>query len=110
MSRPCSSTDFLFCSVTSVFTLPDPTQDLALEDLTFYFCCPDSVTDSPLSFPEVLCMTDVTAAISGLEGREGNGCFVFPAGSTQTRHIPEDTPNGFHLQSVSKLLLVISCV
>ncbi|XP_046541624.1 protein Aster-B isoform X1 [Equus quagga] len=31
-------------------------------------------------------------------------------GSTQTRHIPEDTPNGFHLQSVSKLLLVISCV
>ncbi|XP_027981677.1 protein Aster-B isoform X1 [Eumetopias jubatus] len=32
------------------------------------------------------------------------------AGSTQTRHIPEDTPNGFHLQSVSKLLLVISCV
>ncbi|KAM5246388.1 protein Aster-B isoform 2-T2 [Ctenodactylus gundi] len=33
-----------------------------------------------------------------------------PTGSTQTRHIPEDTPNGFHLQSVSKLLLVISCV
>nr|XP_055162252.1 protein Aster-B isoform X1 [Nyctereutes procyonoides] len=32
------------------------------------------------------------------------------AGSTQTRHIPEDTPNGFHLQSVSKLLLIISCV
>nr|KAF6403454.1 GRAM domain containing 1B [Molossus molossus] len=32
------------------------------------------------------------------------------AGSTQTRHIPEDTSNGFHLQSVSKLLLVISCV
>uniref|UniRef100_A0A287AFB3 GRAM domain containing 1B n=1 Tax=Sus scrofa TaxID=9823 RepID=A0A287AFB3_PIG len=32
------------------------------------------------------------------------------AGSTQTRHIPEDTPSGFHLQSVSKLLLVISCV
>ncbi|XP_019483881.1 PREDICTED: GRAM domain-containing protein 1B isoform X6 [Hipposideros armiger] len=32
------------------------------------------------------------------------------AGSTQTRHIPEDTTNGFHLQSVSKLLLVISCV
>ncbi|XP_032724666.1 protein Aster-B isoform X2 [Lontra canadensis] len=32
------------------------------------------------------------------------------AGSTQTRHIPEDTPNSFHLQSVSKLLLVISCV
>nr|XP_024646857.1 GRAM domain-containing protein 1B isoform X10 [Macaca nemestrina] len=32
------------------------------------------------------------------------------AGSTQTRHIPEDTPNGFHLQSVSRLLLVISCV
>ncbi|KAM9079379.1 protein Aster-B isoform 7-T8 [Megaptera novaeangliae] len=32
------------------------------------------------------------------------------AGSTQTRHIPEDGPNGFHLQSVSKLLLVISCV
>lgn len=32
------------------------------------------------------------------------------AGSTQTRHIPEDTPDGFHLQSVSKLLLVISCV
>ncbi|XP_036210023.1 protein Aster-B isoform X3 [Myotis myotis] len=32
------------------------------------------------------------------------------AGSTQTRHIPEDTPNAFHLQSVSKLLLVISCV
>ncbi|XP_043435604.1 protein Aster-B isoform X3 [Panthera pardus] len=32
------------------------------------------------------------------------------AGSTQTRHVPEDTPNGFHLQSVSKLLLVISCV
>ncbi|XP_058400949.1 protein Aster-B isoform X5 [Diceros bicornis minor] len=31
-------------------------------------------------------------------------------GSTQTRHIPEDAPNGFHLQSVSKLLLVISCV
>uniref|UniRef100_A0A4X2JU61 GRAM domain containing 1B n=1 Tax=Vombatus ursinus TaxID=29139 RepID=A0A4X2JU61_VOMUR len=33
------------------------------------------------------------------------------AGSTQTRHIPEDTPaGGFHLQSVSKLLLIISCV
>ncbi|XP_061449156.1 protein Aster-B isoform X2 [Rhineura floridana] len=32
------------------------------------------------------------------------------AGSTQTRHIPEDSPSGFHLQSVSKLLLVISCV
>ncbi|XP_066115896.1 protein Aster-B isoform X1 [Saccopteryx bilineata] len=32
------------------------------------------------------------------------------AGSTQTRHIPEDTSSGFHLQSVSKLLLVISCV
>uniref|UniRef100_A0A673VF06 GRAM domain containing 1B n=1 Tax=Suricata suricatta TaxID=37032 RepID=A0A673VF06_SURSU len=32
------------------------------------------------------------------------------AGSTQTRHVPEDTPNGLHLQSVSKLLLVISCV
>ncbi|KAG8522280.1 Protein Aster-B, partial [Galemys pyrenaicus] len=32
------------------------------------------------------------------------------AGSTQTRHIPEDAPNGFHLQSVSRLLLVISCV
>ncbi|XP_021104703.1 GRAM domain-containing protein 1B isoform X4 [Heterocephalus glaber] len=32
------------------------------------------------------------------------------AGSTQTRHIPEDAPSGFHLQSVSKLLLVISCV
>ncbi|XP_060035840.1 protein Aster-B isoform X3 [Erinaceus europaeus] len=32
------------------------------------------------------------------------------AGSTQTRHIPEDTPSGFHLQSVSKLLLIISCV
>ncbi|XP_076968731.1 protein Aster-B isoform X1 [Tamandua tetradactyla] len=32
------------------------------------------------------------------------------AGSTQTRHVPEDAPNGFHLQSVSKLLLVISCV
>ncbi|XP_023604499.1 LOW QUALITY PROTEIN: GRAM domain-containing protein 1B, partial [Myotis lucifugus] len=26
------------------------------------------------------------------------------AGSTQTRHTPEDTPNAFHLQSVSKLL------
>ncbi|XP_070621764.1 protein Aster-B isoform X2 [Erythrolamprus reginae] len=32
------------------------------------------------------------------------------AGSTQTRHIPEESPSGFHLQSVSKLLLVISCV
>ncbi|ELW65857.1 GRAM domain-containing protein 1B [Tupaia chinensis] len=32
------------------------------------------------------------------------------AGSTQTRHVPEDTPDSFHLQSVSKLLLVISCV
>ncbi|XP_036281888.2 protein Aster-B isoform X6 [Pipistrellus kuhlii] len=32
------------------------------------------------------------------------------AGSTQTRHIPEDMPSAFHLQSVSKLLLVISCV
>ncbi|KAM5311279.1 protein Aster-B isoform 5-T5 [Glossophaga mutica] len=32
------------------------------------------------------------------------------AGSTQTRHVPEDTTSGFHLQSVSKLLLVISCV
>ncbi|CAO2624405.1 Protein Aster-B [Lemmus lemmus] len=32
------------------------------------------------------------------------------AGSTQTRHIPEDTPNGFHLQSVSNLLVVINCV
>lgn len=32
------------------------------------------------------------------------------AGSTQTRYIPEDTPSALHLQSVSKLLLVISCV
>lgn len=32
------------------------------------------------------------------------------AGSTQTRHVPEDSPGGFHLQSVSKLLVVISCV
>nr|XP_020647977.1 GRAM domain-containing protein 1B isoform X2 [Pogona vitticeps] len=32
------------------------------------------------------------------------------AGSTQTRHIPEESPAGFHLQSVSKLLLIISCV
>ncbi|XP_036894105.1 protein Aster-B isoform X2 [Sturnira hondurensis] len=32
------------------------------------------------------------------------------AGSTQTRHVPEDTASGSHLQSVSKLLLVISCV
>uniref|UniRef100_A0A8C3HN79 GRAM domain containing 1B n=1 Tax=Chrysemys picta bellii TaxID=8478 RepID=A0A8C3HN79_CHRPI len=32
------------------------------------------------------------------------------AGSTQTRHVPEDSPSGFHLQSVSKLLVVISCV
>ncbi|XP_042328231.1 protein Aster-B isoform X6 [Sceloporus undulatus] len=32
------------------------------------------------------------------------------AGSTQTRHIPEESPGGFHLQSVSKLLLIISCV
>uniref|UniRef100_A0A8C6XNC6 GRAM domain containing 1B n=1 Tax=Naja naja TaxID=35670 RepID=A0A8C6XNC6_NAJNA len=32
------------------------------------------------------------------------------AGSTQTRHVPEESPSSFHLQSVSKLLLVISCV
>ncbi|EMP29040.1 GRAM domain-containing protein 1B [Chelonia mydas] len=32
------------------------------------------------------------------------------AGSTQTRHVPEDNSGGFHLQSVSKLLVVISCV
>ncbi|KAM9255812.1 protein Aster-B isoform 1-T1 [Cariama cristata] len=32
------------------------------------------------------------------------------AGSTQTRHIPEESPSGFHLQSVSKLLFVISFV
>ncbi|XP_060539179.1 protein Aster-B isoform X2 [Pantherophis guttatus] len=32
------------------------------------------------------------------------------AGSTQTRHIPEESSSSFHLQSVSKLLLVISCV
>nr|XP_023421959.1 GRAM domain-containing protein 1B isoform X3 [Cavia porcellus] len=32
------------------------------------------------------------------------------AGSTQTRHIPEDAPSGLHLQSVSKLLMIISCV
>ncbi|XP_019365366.1 PREDICTED: GRAM domain-containing protein 1B isoform X1 [Gavialis gangeticus] len=32
------------------------------------------------------------------------------AGSTQTRHVPEESPSGFHLQSVSKLLLIISCV
>uniref|UniRef100_A0A8C8SY25 GRAM domain containing 1B n=1 Tax=Pelusios castaneus TaxID=367368 RepID=A0A8C8SY25_9SAUR len=32
------------------------------------------------------------------------------AGSTQTRHIPEDSPGSFHLQSVSKLLVIISCV
>uniref|UniRef100_A0A803V0C4 GRAM domain containing 1B n=1 Tax=Ficedula albicollis TaxID=59894 RepID=A0A803V0C4_FICAL len=32
------------------------------------------------------------------------------AGSTQTRHVPEESPSGFHLQSVSKLLLVISFV
>ncbi|KAM7137829.1 protein Aster-B isoform 4-T4 [Macrochelys suwanniensis] len=32
------------------------------------------------------------------------------AGSTQTRHVPENSPGGFHLQSVSKLLVVISCV
>uniref|UniRef100_A0A803JA53 GRAM domain-containing 1B n=1 Tax=Xenopus tropicalis TaxID=8364 RepID=A0A803JA53_XENTR len=30
------------------------------------------------------------------------------AGSTQTRHVPEEKPS--HLQSISKLLLVISCV
>ncbi|KAM6173107.1 protein Aster-B isoform 2-T2 [Erethizon dorsatum] len=38
------------------------------------------------------------------------GVFQVETGSTQTRHIPEDTPSSFHLQSVSKLLLVISCV
>ena len=43
-------------------------------------------------------------------GPRGDGLFLLPAGSTQTRHIPEDGPSGFHLQSVSKLLLVISCV
>ncbi|XP_067420547.1 protein Aster-B isoform X2 [Emydura macquarii macquarii] len=32
------------------------------------------------------------------------------AGSTQTRHVPEDSPGSFHLQSVSKLLVIISCV
>ncbi|XP_069470198.1 protein Aster-B isoform X9 [Ambystoma mexicanum] len=32
------------------------------------------------------------------------------AGSTQTRHFSEDRRGGRHLQSVSKLLLVISCV
>ncbi|XP_062995187.1 protein Aster-B isoform X3 [Elgaria multicarinata webbii] len=32
------------------------------------------------------------------------------AGSTQTRHIPEESPSSFHQQSVSKLLLIISCV
>ncbi|NXI97457.1 GRM1B protein, partial [Psophia crepitans] len=32
------------------------------------------------------------------------------AGSTQTRHIPEESPSGFHLQNVSKLLLVVSFV
>lgn len=32
------------------------------------------------------------------------------SGSTQTRHVPEESPGGFHLQSVSKLLLVISFV
>ncbi|XP_025055785.1 GRAM domain-containing protein 1B isoform X2 [Alligator sinensis] len=32
------------------------------------------------------------------------------AGSTQTRHVPEESPSRFHLQSVSKLLLIISCV
>ncbi|ETE59875.1 GRAM domain-containing protein 1B, partial [Ophiophagus hannah] len=31
------------------------------------------------------------------------------AGSTQTRHVPEESPSSFHLQSVSKLLLIISC-
>uniref|UniRef100_A0A6I8PJR8 GRAM domain containing 1B n=1 Tax=Ornithorhynchus anatinus TaxID=9258 RepID=A0A6I8PJR8_ORNAN len=32
------------------------------------------------------------------------------AGSTQTRLIPEENSEGIHLQSVSKLLLIISCV
>ncbi|XP_029429846.1 protein Aster-B isoform X4 [Rhinatrema bivittatum] len=32
------------------------------------------------------------------------------AGSTQTRHVPEERQSGLHLQSVSKLLLIISCV
>ncbi|XP_074705096.1 protein Aster-B isoform X4 [Strix aluco] len=32
------------------------------------------------------------------------------AGSTQTRHSPEESPSGFHLQSVSKMFLVISFV
>lgn len=69
----------------------------------------DSITDSSPSFHEALCVTAVTAA-RGCVSHHGDGLFILPTGSTQTRHIPEDTPNGFHLQSVSKLLLVISCV
>lgn len=57
-----------------------------------------------------MCMTNITSALGGLGGHDGDSLFIFPTGSTQTRHIPEDSPNGFHLQSVSKLLLVISCV
>lgn len=71
--------------------------------------CWEIIMDNSPSFPEALCVTPVTVA-RGLVSHRGDGLFTLPTGSTQTRHIPEDTPNGFHLQSVSKLLLVISCV
>lgn len=98
-------------------TLPDPAHDLALGELTTYFWRAGWIDHLVVvtalwtvqSFPVVLCVTAVPAA-PGLLSQHGQGLFVLPAGSTQTRHIPEDTPNGFHLQSVSKLLLIISCV
>lgn len=92
-------------------TLPDTTCALALEepDLLLvegqvHLAYQGISTGSSLPCPEVLCMTRVMSV------QGGDGLSILPAGSTQTRHIPEDTPNGFHLQSVSKLLLVISCV
>ncbi|NXD42722.1 GRM1B protein, partial [Copsychus sechellarum] len=55
-------------------------------------------------------LEEVLSPVTTPTDEEGAHRSKHVAGSTQTRHIPEESPGGFHLQSVSKLLLVISFV
>ncbi|XP_033028527.1 protein Aster-B isoform X3 [Lacerta agilis] len=55
-------------------------------------------------------LEEVLSPVTTPTDEEAVGRIKRVAGSTQTRHIPEESPSGFHLQSVSKLLLIISCV
>ncbi|KAH0623292.1 hypothetical protein JD844_031446 [Phrynosoma platyrhinos] len=55
-------------------------------------------------------LEEVLSPVTTPTDEEGVSRIKRVAGSTQTRHIPEESPGGFHLQSVSKLLLIISCV